>query len=103
MPQPTVWTLFAGIDAAILVFGFLGCIYGFAKHQLGQPSNAIFALPVMMVMLGLVDAAAQLGQRLGPAQMKERIALLHRVRDSSDGYGGHDPQGPSPVNTENRD
>lgn len=76
MPPAAVWTAFAGVYALVIFAGFTGFTFGLAQLHLQQPATALWSLPAMLVMLGLIYGAALIGQRLGHGQMEELSGFL---------------------------
>lgn len=79
MPMPSVWTAFMALYGLILFGGFCGAVYGYAQMQLGNPPQALWAVPAALFLLLMVYLAACVGQAMGRAQMEE----LQRVVEQS--------------------
>lgn len=80
-PMPAVWTMFAGMYSLILVLGFFGTIYGLAQKQLGQAATGLWSIPISILLLACVYAAAMIGQRIGRKQTEELVQFLHACAD----------------------
>lgn len=78
-PMPAVWTMFAIAYLAVIVLGFFGTIYGMAAKQLGASSLFLWSGPAALALLGLIYAAAHVGQRLGRAQTVDLQHFLERA------------------------
>ena len=78
MPMPSVWTAFMALYGAIVFGGFSGAVYGYAQMQIGDSPRAFWSIPVALLLLGLVYAAACIGQRMGREQMQTLGEFVER-------------------------
>jgi hypothetical protein len=89
-PMPAVWTLFAGIYTTILVMGFFGLMFGLAQLQLDiTPAWGMWSLPLSAGLIGLVYAAAMIGQSIGREQTRELTAFLDQCLSAACPQAGH--------------
>jgi hypothetical protein len=78
-PHPHVWGMYM---AGYFILGTLTLIassYGFSQLTLGQSPTALFVLPVLTVLLGLLYGASFVGQGLGFDQMVRLRDALQRL------------------------
>lgn len=78
-PRPPVWTGFAFVYALLGVATVAAGVYGLAQLGLGQAPWAFAAAGAALALVGLVYAAAFVGQGLSAGQMYE----LRRVLDAA--------------------
>lgn len=71
MPMPSIWTAFMALYGLIVFGGVSGAFFGAAQMQLGHAPYAFWAVPLSLVLLGLVYVAACVGQKMGAEQMRE--------------------------------
>lgn len=81
MPMPSVWTAFMALYGLIVFGGFCGAVYGYGQVQIGASPQALWSLPAALVLLGLVYAAACVGQTMGCKQMEELQRFVERALD----------------------
>ncbi len=79
MPMPAVWTAFMALYALFLFIGFSGAMYGVAQVMIQHHPSGFYAIPVSILLVGLVYLGACVGQRRGQTQMDQ---LRRFVQDS---------------------
>ena len=82
MPMPSIWTAFMALYGLIVFGGFCGAVYGYAQMQLGKTPAAFWSVPVALVLLTLVYAAACVGQHMGREQMEELQRFVEQSLES---------------------
>jgi hypothetical protein len=78
-PRPAVWTLIMFIYAAIAFLGLMGLFLGYSQWALDKPADALWIVPVSLVLGATVYVGAQIGQKLGNEQME----TLHEFLESA--------------------
>jgi hypothetical protein len=87
MPMPSIWTAFMALYGLIVFGGFCGAVYGYAQMQIGDAPLAFWFVPVALVLLTLVYAAACVGQHMGREQMDELQHFVEHSLETSASWG----------------
>jgi hypothetical protein len=69
-PKPKIWTMFMFFYVGILTSAFFGGTYGVIQMMLGMDAPFLWSIPLGILGLIFVFAAAQYGQYKGKKQME---------------------------------
>lgn len=78
-PKPKIWTMFMFLYVGILTSAFFGGTYGVIQMMLGMDAPLLWSIPLGMLGLIFVYAAAQYGQYKGKAQMESLKQFLEET------------------------
>jgi hypothetical protein len=78
-PHPHVWGMYVGGYFILGTLGLLALSYGFSQLTIGQSATAFLAVPVLLLLLGLLYGASFVGQGLGFDQMVRLRDALQRL------------------------
>jgi hypothetical protein len=70
-PRPSTWTLFMFVYFSVGIAGFFITSYGISRYMVGEPSWAVWGLPVAALFMLTAYQAGKLGERLGAEQVEE--------------------------------
>jgi hypothetical protein len=68
-PHPNVWSLFVALYAGTAFATLLACMYGFSQWMIQESPQALWALPIGLLLWAGIYGVALMGQRLAQAQM----------------------------------
>lgn len=68
-PNPSVWTIFLFSYATLAVLGFFAGMMGLSQISLDMEAPVLWVLPVFAGLAVLLYIIAQMGQKIGAAQM----------------------------------
>ena len=68
-PRPSVWFMFVFFYTLLGFISMVIMIVGFSRLNLGLSSQILWALPIILVLIGLVYSTAKTGQKLGHDEM----------------------------------
>ena len=80
-PKPKIWTMFMFFYTAVLTLWFFGSSYGIIQLWLGIKADFLWSIPLGLLAVALVYAAAKYGQYKG----KEQMELLKNFLEESVG------------------
>lgn len=78
-PKPKIWTMFMFLYTGVLTMAFFGSSYGIIQLMLGIKADFMWSIPLGLIAIALVYAAAKYGQYKG----KEQMELLKDFLESS--------------------
>jgi len=81
-PNAVMWTLIMFFYFLFTFTGLVGLIWGLTQNSLNQAPNAFWLIPLSLLLIGGVYAAARLGQHLGREQTEKLRALLEKILSS---------------------
>ncbi len=75
-PLPNVWTMFLAMYAVLILVGGAALLIACSQFILGQSPSALLALPLCILLAGLLYLASLSGQKISADQIREiRTAL----------------------------
>ncbi|KAA3660053.1 MAG: hypothetical protein DWQ10_07530 [Calditrichaeota bacterium] len=77
-PKPPVWTFFASLYFFVIFIGVAGGFYGLIQLNLGIQPDALWAVPLSLILLGGAYATAYTGQKLSQEQMEAMQNFLEQ-------------------------
>jgi len=80
-PKPKIWTMFVFLYVGILTSAFFGGTYGVIQMMLGMDAPFLWSIPLGILGLIFVYAAAQYGQYKGKNQMEILRQFLEEAID----------------------
>ncbi|MEZ5199049.1 MAG: hypothetical protein R2764_22500 [Bacteroidales bacterium] len=69
-PKPKIWTMFMFFYTAVLTSTFFGVSYGIIQYILGIKADFLWSIPLGILAIAGVYAAAKYGQYKGKEQME---------------------------------
>lgn len=69
-PKPKIWTMFMFLYTGVLTMAFFGSSYGIIQLTLGIKADFLWSIPLGLLAISIVFAAAKYGQYKGRAQME---------------------------------
>lgn len=75
-PHPHVWTMFLAVYAGLSFVAFLALIFVLAEYTLGEPLQALYLLPALVLLAVGARSLAFVGQGLAKPQIEELRAFL---------------------------
>jgi hypothetical protein len=75
-PVPEVWTFFVFCYAATSALALFGMVLGWSQYTVGSAPWALGALPIWMVVCGLLYGASFVGRGLGAHQIHQILACV---------------------------
>tara|TARA_R110001592_G_scaffold126028_2_gene336545 strand:- start:3099 stop:3626 length:528 start_codon:yes stop_codon:yes gene_type:complete len=80
-PRQTVWMMLMFFYIGVGVLGFFGGIYGLAKWNLGKETLLVWAVPLAVVLFGLIYFTAKYGQKKGRDQVLYLVSFIYHAID----------------------
>ena len=80
-PRQTVWMMLMFFYIGVGVLGFFGGIYGLAKWNLGKETLLIWAIPLAVILFGIIYLTAKYGQKRGRDQVLYLVSFLYHAID----------------------
>ncbi|MCB0409813.1 MAG: hypothetical protein KDD29_06305 [Flavobacteriales bacterium] len=82
-PKQSIWVMLMFFYIAVGVLAFFGGLYGLAKWNLGKESVFIWAVPVAILLYGVIYLTSKYGQRKGRDQVLYLVSFLyHSINDN---------------------
>ena len=81
-PKPKIWTMFMFFYTAVLTLWFFGSSYGIIQLWLGMKAPFLWSIPMGLLAIALVYAAAKYGQHKGKTQMEMLREFLEEAVES---------------------
>ena len=78
-PKPKIWTMFMFLYTGVLTMAFFSISYGIIQLMLGIKADFLWSIPIGLLAIALVYAAAKYGQYKG----REQMGLLKGFLESS--------------------
>ena len=82
-PKPKIWTMFMFFYVAILTSAFFGSSYGVIQMMLGMDAPFLWSIPLGILGIVFVYAAARYGQYKGKSQMEYLKSFLEETVESA--------------------
>jgi hypothetical protein len=83
-PRQTIWMMLMFFYIGVGVLGFFGGIYGLAKWNLGKETLLVWAVPLAIILFGVIYFTAKYGQKKGRDQVLYLVSFLYHAIDDKD-------------------
>lgn len=78
-PKQSIWVMLMFFYIAIGVLAFFGGLYGLAKWNLGKESIFVWAIPVALILYGIIYLTSKYGQKKGRDQVLYLVSFLYHA------------------------